>query len=191
MCEGSDHLRGPDAATRYIGLEGYVIVEPNDVYNKLPKPPWNMNALKRVTRDLFEPSSTKVEHKTKVRVLETNIRHTGHGFYSGQLRVGELDKTKREFWIELKNFTLKPYWTCGIAAIPFGGYVVAGVTQEMTGPNRQGSDSITVKPNERVLCTADQRDVEGDALCLVYRKYRYGFGGVEHGLRSVGLEFVY
>lgn len=107
--------RGYDGRSEpnYVDLAGFVAVwydEQEYLMQNLnyTYTPWQVPTYTR-DKQFWVKSDETIDHKTQIVVREQFLTHEGYDNYSGYLRVETSDG--RQFFINVRNFVTKPYWT--------------------------------------------------------------------------------
>ena len=127
------------------------------------------------------------------------MTHKGYGFYTGYLLVEKRDD-KSSYYVDVKNFITKPYWTYqnDLKAAAATGYFVAKYKQVSDYyPVTRGGEKVKIPDKTIVLVTGlagtssyyDRNTTSIEAV--VWKKWRYGYGGVECYFNSADLTIVY
>lgn len=102
--------RGFDSKPHYVGSDGFVAVYYGEdhVLYKNPEPPWQVPTYER-DKQLWVKSDRTIEHKTKITVLNQHLEPARYNGNEGYLFVERLSDGER-FYINVRNFILRPYW---------------------------------------------------------------------------------
>lgn len=140
----------------------------------------------------------KIAHKTKVLVLEQELEHSHHGYYTGYLLVKDI-ATEQIFYISVYNFITVPYWeyTDLLEATFVGEYIAEFNQKSDYYPVDKGGDKVELTDGMIVLVTGKtgtMRDVDNDTHpieAVVYKEWKYGYGGVMVYFAVEDLSIVY
>lgn len=97
----------------YVGLNGFVAVW-NDEQEYLMTnlnytyTPWQVPTYTQ-DNQFWVKSDETIDHKTPIIVREQNLTYDGHSAYSGYLKVERIGDG-RQFFINVRNFVVEPYW---------------------------------------------------------------------------------
>ena len=96
---------------KYEGLVGYVAVGYSDGDDKQSpyNTPWLIKTYER-DKQFWNESGNAIEHKTEIVVKKQFLKLDRNIYYHGYLLVQRISDGK-EFYINVKNFITKPYWT--------------------------------------------------------------------------------
>lgn len=97
----------------YVGLNGFVAVwydEQDDLatHLKYTYTPWQVPTYTR-DKQFWSKSDETINHKEPIVVREQFLVHEGYDNYSGYLKV-ERSSDGRQFFINVRNFVVEPYW---------------------------------------------------------------------------------
>jgi hypothetical protein len=193
-CEAVVPQQGRDQP-QYTGLSGYLFTgryrDPPGYYKQVPDNPTSIALPKQVGPTTWAPGPEKRPTRLPVVVIGQSLTHERFGRYTGLLTVQTADG-KETFKIDVDNFTPAPYWQCApdvaIKHAPFVARVKPGARLVS-----QDGRWLELGAERRVYCRSQGRrqDVERGVGCLVYKRYQYGFGGVEHTIAARDLEILY
>ena len=181
----------------YVGLTGYLIARLDSRYydDEIPSTPWPVPILQQSGPSKWKETDEILSAKTPVLVLEQFLVHKGYGRYDGVLVI-ESQEDRQEYIIDVHRFTTTDYWNCPphIAA-KYSPFIARVIQDDVKPVNRQGEWG-EIGDQKEVLCIPRlaheiNDTVENGVNCLLYKQYRYGFGGVEHTFPSESLEIVY
>lgn len=180
---------------QYIGLIGYL--KTNDYFldssSSFPSMNWKVPVYQRSGPNTYRESDSFISHKTKVEVLNQYLSHQGFGSYSGVLEVRILDGSETSILINPQNFVPTAYWECPLPKALRYGPFVAEMTADAAPINRSGE--WTEPGSERKVLCGTNRGNRGSSPysigCLMYRDYRYGYGGIEHFFNPEDLKIIY
>ncbi len=101
---------------QYVGIIGYAAISKYYGHDWIladkKKPydvPWRIKTYQK-DKQFWNETEDTLEHKTEIIVKEQMLSHEGYSYYSGYLLV-QRRNDKKEFFINVKNFITKPYWT--------------------------------------------------------------------------------
>ena len=148
----------------------------------------------------FWVESGKVEHKTEVRVLWQDLEHEGLGRYSGMLQVERLDNGE-QLYVDVSNFITKPYWAYPQLreASLIGEYVAEFNQVSDYYPVDRNNEKVELNDGMLVLVTGptgtygrngpdnDTHPIEA----MVFKKWKYGYGGVSVFFTEEDLTVIY
>jgi len=180
---------------QYKGLSGFLVFSNSDriydPYEALPKYPWEVTSLKQVGPKKWKRKGKKFKSKTPVTVVSQELKHRNHGFYSGTLTV-KIDKTNEEIKIFPNNFTPAKYWKCSPQqAVKHSFYIAKIINPDAKAVSKKG-EWEDIGKEKRLFCTeTDNWDSEPNVRCFLYKKYKYGYGGVQFKFKPDDLEIVY
>jgi hypothetical protein len=165
---------------KYVGLTGYTVASRfgfRSNYDKeLPKTPWNIQVLEQTGPNLWEKSSKTIPTKMLVNVNKQVLSHKGWGNYEGYLVISVVG-TKKTFHIDPSNFSPVAYWKCKpVDAIKYSSFI-AIVKKGQIPVDRDGKWE-EVGTQRKVYCTEAKPYPQLQILCYVYKKWKYGYGGV-------------
>lgn len=167
----------------YIGTSGYV-----SAYNEksikgnenFSSDKWMIPTYEKDKQ--FWNESGEVEHKTSVTVLDQELKHEGHGFYSGYLLVKT--EEEKEYYIEIHNYVLDPYWELkSLYEMAQKGMYVAEFKQSSEYyPVFEYGEKVELDDGAVILVvgtTHFAKNTVKDAIeGIVYKQWEYGNGGV-------------
>lgn len=181
---------------RYEGLEGYLAdrqyAPDARSLKRLPPIPWSVRILEQAGPSRWEKGGAHLPVKTPVVVLSQSLAHQGFGHYTGTLRVRTRASRPTELVIDVENFTESAYWTCAPHEAARVGPFVARVAAGRMGVSRDGRWEPLGKEH-RVYCNGvgTRRDIANPVSCMMYKAFRYGYGGVEFDFASADLSIEY
>ena len=190
--------REPD----YVGVIGYAALSFYEEY-KIEKTGDLLNDSLWVV-PTYEPDKQfwneagTLPHKTEVVVREQQLKHENRGTYSGYLKVERTDDGS-QYYIKVINFATKPYWTyrSDVRSAVMGGDVVLEYNQVSDYyPVDSGGEKLEIPDGTLVLGTGltgsssrfdrDATDIEA----IVYKEWKYGYGGVKCHFNNKDLTIV-
>ena len=108
--------RGNDSGSdkAYVGLKGFIAVgydEERELMKdkKYTYTPWQVPTYTR-DKQFWNKTEETINHKEPVIVIEQYLQHEKYNNYSGYLKVERLSDG-RQFFINVRNFVIEPYWT--------------------------------------------------------------------------------
>lgn len=189
---------------QYENITGYVVVGYNEERelnqsSNFKNTPWIIPTYKK-DKQLYVESGS-VEHKTKVTVKSQDLKHEGHGAYSGYLLV-EKNENNDLFYINVNNFITRPYWenNYDLEAITLDGYYIAEFNQVSDYyPVDRGNDKVELKDGELVLVIGKTGvfgrggpDRKTNPLeAIAFKEWKKGYGGVSVFLNQQDLTIIY
>lgn len=177
----------------YVSIHGYSDLE----YDTLPEAPWTVPTYEKDKQ--FYVENGTVEHKTEVRVINQELEHRSHGFYDGYLLVERLD-TKEQFYIDVSNFITNPYWTNNLEESNSIEACLAEFNQISDYyPVDKSNNKVELNDGMKVLIVGktglyggsgpdkDTNSIEA----IVYKEWKYGYGGVRVFFNAEDLSVIY
>lgn len=147
----------------------------------------------------FWSVSGSLPHKTEVIVRGQELKHTGYGYYDGYLLVEKKDDGS-QYYISVKDFTTKPYWTYqdNLKEAAKTGFFVAEYNQVSDYyPVDSSWDKLDLPNGTLVLVTgltgtsSKYRANETELEAIVWKEWRVSYGGVKCHFNSEDLRIVY
>lgn len=186
---------------QYVGERGYLAVSGSyydDKDDGCLKQPWYISTYEKDKQ--FWKENGKVEHKTEVRVLWQELEHKGWGNYSGMLLVERLDNGK-QIYVDVNNFITKPYWTYADLedAVRIGVFLAEYHQSSDYYPVDKGNEKAQLKDGIIVLVVGPTGtygcrgpdDETNQLKGIVYKKWKYGYGGVPIFFNKDDLSIIY
>lgn len=178
----------------YENITGYVASYKTEEYSIDPN--WQVPIYQKDKQ--FYEEIGKIAHKTKVLVLEQELKHSGYGNYEGYLLVKNID-TEDTFYISVYNFINVAYWeyTDLYEATYFGNYIAEFNQKSNYYPVDKNGEKVELADGIKVLVTGKtgtMRDVDNDTHPIeatVYKEWKYGYGGVTVYFTVEDLSIVY
>ena len=202
-------LRGRGAADlgreepNYVDVIGYVAISWNQALelkskkNFQDKKLWIVPTYEK-DRQFMQENGT-LPHKTEVVVREQFLTHKGYGFYSGYLLVEKTDD-KSQYYIDVNNFVTKKYWTYQDdlkTAAATGSFIAKYSQSSDYYPVTRDGEKVKL-PNGTFVLVTGLAGTSGyydrnttSIAAIVWKKWRYGFGGVECYFNSDDLTITY
>lgn len=179
----------------YIGTTGYVSAYHEESIEKNENFSSDIWMIPTYEKDKqFWNKSGEISHKTIVTVLDQELNHEGHGFYSGYLHVKTEDN--KEFYIEVHNYILNPYWEMQdlYDMAQEGMYVAEFKQSSKYYPVFKDGEKADLEDGTIVLVIGTTHFAENtvkDAIeAIVYKQWTYGYGGVSVFFSSEDLSYI-
>lgn len=180
----------------FLGFYGYFTSDGEG--DRCYSTPWYIPTYQKDKQ--FWVEAEPVEHKTEVEVLFQELTHEGYGAYSGMLLVKRIDDGK-EFYVDVMNFITKPYWSfSNLREATRVGYFIAEFKQKSDYyPVGTDNSKKELEDGTLVLVTGltdlygrkgpdrDTHPIEG----MVWKKWKYGYGGVNVFFSEEDLTLIY
>ena len=166
---------------QYEGITGYVVVYGDSDLSL--ETPWMIP--KYVVDKQFYTEAGFVEHKTQVLVVEQELEHDHHGYYSGYLLVKDTNSSE-EFYINVENFITEAYWTYDdkIEAATFGPYIAEFNQVSNYYPVDKDNEKVVLDNGMKILIVGntgtygkngpDKETTQVEAY--VFKEWKYGYG---------------
>ena len=195
--EQSSYSTEPD----YIGVLGYAVVYSGEKLEKnanFGTTPWKI-AVYRKDRQFWEENG-EIDHKSEVVVigsaLEKPSRYSSR--YKGYLRVIRMD-TGTDCWIDVQNFVTAPYWIKSLTDAQAEGYCIAEFRQvsdyyPVTGGNEKTEledGTLILLPVRSKVSTSSPDKTNNSVPAVVFKEWKYGFGGVTVYFNESDLTLIY
>lgn len=188
----------------YIGLIGYAAIyvdqaleiEKTDHFQDMDL--W-MIPTYEPDKQFWNETEVKIPHKTEIVVREQVLEHEGYGNYSGYLLV-EKTEDGSQYYINVSNFTTKPYWTyqSALRTAAIEGDLIAEYHQSSDYyPVDSGGEKLEIPEGSIVLVTGvsgmakDINEDETGITAIVWKEWRKGYGGVECHFNTKDLQIIY
>lgn len=197
---GRGHSDSGRSEPQYVGQRGYLgyYEHFSDNDDSCLKTPWKITTYKKDKQ--FWVESGKVEHKTEVTVLSQELEHQGWGRYDGMLLVERLDN-QEQFYVDVSTFITKPYWTYSDLrdASLIGDYLAVYHQKSDYYPVDSGNKKVDLKDGMTVLVVGPTGtygrggpdDNTHPIEAYVYKKWKYGYGGVSVYFNQEDLTITY
>lgn len=200
--KGRGHSDSGREEPEYENVRGYVVIPYNEYSltqtDSFTETPWSVPVYGKEGNSYVENGA--VEHKTEVVVKSQELEHEGYGGYSGHLLVERLDNSE-EFYINVSNFLTKPYWTCtDLDEAILAGYFI-GEYHGVSGnaPVDKGNEIVELDDGMLVLAIGPTGmygrggpDRNTNSIeAVVFKEWKYGYGGVSVFFNKDDLSIVY
>ena len=187
----------------YINVIGYVALSASQAYgiekmdNFQDESLWVIPTYEQ-DKQFWNENGT-LPHKTEVVVREQALKHEGYGAYSGYLLVEKTDDGSL-YYIDVNNFITKPYWTyqSDMRTAALTGDFVAEYKQVSNYyPVDSGGDKLEIPDGTIVLVTgvtgtsSKFNSNETGIEAIVWKEWRYGYGGVKCHFNADDLTIIY
>lgn len=186
---------------QYEGITGYVVIDYID-YNlqktdECFETPWKVPVYEKDKQFYVECGT--VDHKTEVIVKSQELKHEGHGAYSGYLFV-EKTGTKETIYIDVGNFITKSYWDYEVGVAASIGYYIAEFNQTSDYyPVDSSNKKVDIEDGIKVLVTGRTglygRNGPSSSIhpieAKVFKDWKYGYGGVSVFFNESDLKISY
>ena len=194
----------------FVGKNGFVVLgdlnddfycgKRFDKYKAFPKEPWSICAVKQTGPSSWSnDTSIKIKHKTSVKVLSQKLKLSARRYgdkYLGTLEVKDI-KTGKIFTIDYKSFVQIAFWkNKKVQEAMKYGYLIAKFSGNDLPIDKSGN-WVKIKNGSLVLVTGKTGTypkIDWDTYSITaftYKKWRYGYGGVEIFYKPESLEIVY
>lgn len=171
-----------------------------DKYKSLPKKPWYVYPVKKTGPNSWGNDTTsKIYHKTSVKVVSQKLGISGSRYgdkFSGTLEVKDI-KNGKTYIINYKNFDQIAYWKKNtVEEAMRHGYLIAKFSGNDLPIDKSGK-WVEIKKGSLVLVTGKTGTYPKidwgtySITAFTYRKWKYGYGGVEIFYKPESLEIVY
>lgn len=187
---------------QYEGVSGYVVI--NYIDSDLSSSedfcntPWQV-PIYRQDKQFYVECGT-VEHKTPVVVKSQSLTHESYGAYSGYLTVVRTDN-QEEFCIDVGNFMTEPYWeNDDLVEAALDGYFIAEYHGKSDYcPVNSGNEPVILDDGMKVLVVGKTglygRNGPDKSItpieAIVFKEWKYGYGGVEVFFHADDLTITY
>lgn len=199
---GRGHSDSGREEPEYENVIGYVVIPYNEYSltqtDSFTETPWSVPVYGKEGNSYAENGA--VEHKTEVVVKSQKLEHEGYGGYSGYLLVERLDNSE-QFYINVGNFLTKPYWTyTDLDEAVLAGYFI-GEYHGVSGnaPVDKGNEIVELDDGMLVLVIGPTGlygrggpDRNTNSIeAIVFKEWKYGYGGVSVFFNKDDLSIVY
>lgn len=179
----------------YVAVYGSYSLEQNDAFVETP---WTIPIYEKDKQ--FWVECGVVDHKTEVTVISQQLEHDGYDVYSGYLLVERLDNNE-QFYISVKNFITKPYWTYDDLEMATSvGCCIAEFNQVSDYyPVTKSNDKVELDNGVKVLIVGrtglygrggpDRNTNSIEAV--VFKEWKNGYGGVSVFFNQEDLTIIY
>lgn len=187
----------------YLGVIGYAAVYENQRLDKnanFSQTPWKIPVYQK-DKQFWKESGT-IDHKTMVVVIEQQLEkmsNTGYNSrYKGYLHVIRLD-TNESCYIDVTNFVTNQYWTGDLSTAIEKGYCIATFKQVSDYyPVAHGGGKAELEDGMMILLPASgthyysSPDKTNNPIPgIVFKEWKYGFGGVFVFFNTADLSVIY
>ena len=187
----------------YVAALGYaaVFTEEKLEYNSdFAATPWQVPVYRK-DKQFWEKTGT-IDHKTEVVVIGQELEKPKTRYspdrYTGYLHVIRTD-TGEDCWLNVDNFVTKPYWKNSLTDAREKGYCIAIFRQKSDYyPVTKGKEKTELEDGMMVLLPMKTK-VSGSSPDktnnpvggIVFKEWKYGFGGVTVWFNEEDLELTY
>ena len=187
----------------YIGALGYVAVYDTQDLEKnsdFGTTPWKVPVYQK-DKQFWEEAGT-IDHKTEVVVigqeLEMPKRSYSTSRCSGYLHVIRMD-TGDACWINVENFVTSAYWEKSLSSAMEKGYCIASFKQVSDYyPVTKGKEKTALDDGMLVLLPMKSKNYSSSPdktnnpiVGIVFKEWKYGFGGVDVFFNEADLTLIY
>lgn len=187
----------------YIGALGYVAVYDDQNMEKnaeFANTPWKVPVYQK-DKQFWEETGT-IDHKTEVVVigqeLEMPKRSYSTSRCSGYLHVIRMD-TGKDCWLNVENFVTTPYWEKSLTSAMEKGYCIATFKQVSDYyPVTKGKDKTPLDDGTLILLPMKSKSYSSSPdkknnpiVGIVFKEWKYGFGGVDVFFNEADLTLTY
>ena len=187
----------------YIGALGFVAVYDNQNMEKnanFGTTPWKVPVYQKDKQ--FWQETGSIDHKTEVVVigqeLELPKRSYSTSRCSGYLQVIRMD-TGEACWLNVENFVTSAYWEKSLTGAMEKGYCIASFKQVSDYyPVTKGKEKTELEDGTLVLLpmksknyTSSPDKTNNPIVGIVFKEWKYGFGGVNVFFNEADLTLVY
>jgi len=187
----------------YIGALGYVAVYEDQNMEKnsdFGKTPWKVPVYQK-DKQFWEEAGT-IDHKTEVVVigqeLEMPKRSYSTSRCSGYLHIIRMD-TDEGCWLNVENFVTTPYWERTLTGAMEKGYCIATFKQVSDYyPVTKGKEKTALDDGTLVLLPMKSKNyasspdkTNNPIVGIVFKEWKYGFGGVNVFFNEADLTLTY
>lgn len=138
---------------------------------------WTVNTYRQIDADHYEVNGS-LPHKTKVKVISQDLKHTGWGNYNGMLTILNLSDNQ-QYLVSASNFVLNPYWRNNITDAIKDGAVLCQYNNVNKNylPCDRSHEVVNLQENTKVLAVSKTGVASGlnsEALnitCYYYNQY--------------------
>lgn len=199
---GCGHSDSGREEPEYVNVIGYVVIRYNEYSftqtDTFTETPWFVPVYGKEGDSYVENGA--VEHKTEVVVKSQELEHRGYGGYSGYLLVERLDNSE-QFYINVGNFLTKPYWTYTDLdeAVSVGYFIGEYHGVSGNAPVNKSNELVELDDGMMVLVIGPT-DLYGrggpdrntnSIEAVVFKEWKYGYGGVSVFFNKDDLSIVY
>ena len=185
---------------QYVGIIGYAVNWGKSYYDNEEYLSGNWTVPTYEKDKQFYNEVGTIAHKTEVLVLSQELEHEGYGRYSGYLTV-EDTATKEQYIIAVYSFMTKPYWTYDdLLMAVSGGHFIAEFNQVSDYyPVNKSNEKVELEDGTIVHVIGKTGtygkngpdDETNQIEAIVFKKWKYGYGGVSVFFNVDDLTLVY
>ncbi len=183
----------------YIGVLGYASVYDEFQFEKngtFTQTPWQITVY-QPDKQFWQEAGT-IAHKTQVVVIGQKLEKKSYKQYKGYLHVIRMD-TGEDCWIDVINFVTEPYWEKSLNSAREEGYCIATFRQVSNYyPVTKGNEKTELEDGTLVLLpmktkvSGSSPDKTNNPIgAVVYKEWKYGFGGVTVWFNEADLTLSY
>ena len=187
----------------YIGALGFAAVYDNQNMEKnanFGTTPWKVPVYQKDKQ--FWQETGSIDHKTEVVVigqeLELPKRSYSTSRCSGYLQVIRMD-TGEACWLNVENFVTSAYWEKSLTGAMEKGYCIASFKQVSDYyPVTKGKEKTELEDGTLVLLPMKSKNyasspdkTNNPIVGIVFKEWKYGFGGVNVFFNEADLTLVY
>ena len=187
----------------YIGVIGYAAVYDDENLDKkadFSKTPWLIPIYQK-DKQFWQETGT-IPHKTKIVVVEQELEKPTRSYstskWKGYLHVIRLD-TGEDFYLKAVNFSTSAYWDKGLTDAIEKGYCIAEFRQVSDYyPVTKGKEKTELEDGTMILLQmkslvySSSPDKKNNPIAgIVFKDWKYGFGGVTVFFNEADLTLTY
>ena len=197
--QGRGRSDGARTEPDYINVIGYAVVSASQEFDierteDFQNPDLWVIPTYEQDKQFWVETGITIPHKTEVVVRKQLLKHEGYGLYSGYLLVEKLDDGS-QFYIDVYNYATKPYWLYqdNLRDAANGGTLIAEYNQVSDYYPVTGKDKVEIPDGTIVLITGTKGTSSSgtDIEAVVWKEWRYGYGGVKCVFNAKDLTILY
>lgn len=197
---GHGHSDAGRSEPQYVGVVGYAVNWGESYYDdeEYLSGNWTVPIYEK-DKQFYNESGT-IAHKTEVLVVSQELEHEGYSAYSGYLTV-EDTTTGEQYIIDVRNFITKPYWTYDdlLSAVSVGHFIAEFNQVSDYYPVDKSNEKVALEDGTVVHAIGKTGtfgrngpdDETNQIEAVVFKEWKYGYGGVSVFFNADDLKLIY
>ena len=198
--EGHGRSDSGRSEPQYVGIIGYAVNYGKSYYDQEEYLSGNWTVPVYEKDKQFYNEIGTIAHKTEVLVLNQELEHEGYGRYSGYLTV-EDTATQEQYIISVYSFITKPYWTYTdlLEAVSVGHFIAEFNQVSDYYPVNKSNEKVELEDGTIIHVigktgTYGKNGPDDDTNqieAIVFKEWKYGYGGVSVFFNVADLTLIY
>jgi len=197
---GHGHSDAGRSEPQYVGVVGYAVNWGESYYDdeEYLSGNWTVPIYEK-DKQFYNEVGT-IAHKTEVLVVSQELEHEGYSAYSGYLTVEDI-AAKEQYIIDVMNFITKPYWTYDdlLNAVSVGHFIAEFNQVSDYYPVNKSNEKVELEDGTIVHVIGKTGtygrngpdDETNQIEAIVFKEWKYGYGGVSVFFNVDDLKLIY